>query len=202
MMNIFSQLLDLLAPPPKEVLLLRTETTTSFIRTFSKESNFDITTLASYQNPTVKSAITANKFYNYKPASDLLATLVNKWLNDQPTKNIYLIPIPLGHARQKDRGYNQVTRVLTKISSQNLVLLPVIERVIETIPQTSLNRKARLQNLEGAFTVKLPLAITPNSRVVIVDDVITTGTTLKVAKDCLKPHLTADCELILLAFAH
>ncbi len=202
MLNIISRLLDLLAPPPEEVLLLRQETKDSFRQVLKPEKHSTTVALASYQNQRVKSAITANKFYNYRPASHLLSSLIEEWLNDQPSKTTYLVPIPLGKVRQKKRGYNQVTRVLTDLEKDNIILLPILERIKDTPPQTSLKRTERLKNLAGAFVVKTPIIIKPNARLILVDDVITTGATLSLAYACLKPHLPDDCEFISLAFAH
>ena len=90
-----------------------------------------------------------------------------------------VMPVPLHPARLRGREYNQslllaqaVSRQLEKpLSYSNLV------RVIDTAAQTTLPRSARLSNLRQAFRLRTPRTV-QGQRVLVVDDVFTTGTTL------------------------
>ena len=86
-----------------------------------------------------------------------------------------LVPVPLGRDRERTRGYNQ-SLLLAKALSRT-VGLPVAEslhRIRETQSQVGLTYGARKENVEGAFRAP-PLA---GKRVLLVDDVCTTGATL------------------------
>ncbi len=87
------------------------------------------------------------------------------------------IPVPLSRERLRRRGHNQAALLARWVGSG--VDMPVeyrsCLRVRHTPPQTGLNRSARLRNLEGAFTIVRGLE---NARIAIVDDVMTTGSTV------------------------
>lgn len=100
-----------------------------------------------------------------------------------------LVPVPLHRGRQFQRRYNQSTelaRALGKITG-----LPVdpllLSRTRKTRQQVGLSADARQRNVAGAFTAR-PEAVsrTKGRRVVLVDDVITTGATVKAVTLALK----------------
>ncbi|QJC57441.1 hypothetical protein HC248_02769 [Polaromonas vacuolata] len=116
----------------------------------------------------------------------------------------FIIPIPLSAQRLQERGFNQTWELARALSTQsrshaksraNLLL-----RVRHTLPQTSLDRKARLLNLKGAFHVD-PLLTSELSgkRVLLVDDVMTSGASMFSAAQALKAGGAA--EVIAVAFA-
>jgi len=91
-----------------------------------------------------------------------------------------LIPLPLFPAKEKKRGYNQAAILCEGIaeSLQVQVLKDVIIRPQHTDTQTKKGRIERWQNMEGKFVLAKPEAIA-NKRVLLVDDVVTTGATLE-----------------------
>jgi ComF family protein len=91
-------------------------------------------------------------------------------------KATLLVPVPLHPKRLAERGYNQ-SALLSASAAGHLGVrsLPLaLRRVRETEHQAALSRDARLKNPIAAFVSRRPL---PGARVVLVDDVVTTGST-------------------------
>jgi len=88
-----------------------------------------------------------------------------------------IVPVPLGSARLLRRGHNQAALLARWVGHE--LEIPVdyrsCTRTRETPPQTGSSRAARLRNLAGAFAVDRSFAA---RRVAIVDDVLTTGSTV------------------------
>jgi ComF family protein len=202
MLDILRLLLDGIFPTEPAVAELRGATTENFLSHYHLHEFSNSIVLSDYANPTVKAAVTANKFHDYDRAALLLSTLIDRWFTTLPTRPTLFIPIPLGPKRYKDRGYNQVTRVLQCLKSPNATVAELLLRKIETDPQTKLSREQRLKNMHGVFAVSTAIKTTSNSRIVIVDDVITTGATLREAKITLQTQVPDTSEILTLALAH
>jgi ComF family protein len=106
-----------------------------------------------------------------------------------------LLPMPLAEARLRERGFNQallLCRQLAPSKTQARLLL----RLRDTVPQATLSRSARQHNLHDAFAVEpLEADRVRGRRVVLVDDVMTSGASLHHAATALRAagasHLTA-----------
>ena len=89
------------------------------------------------------------------------------------------MPVPLHPRRLRTRGYNQAA-LLSKFLGSRAgipVAYELLTRARETRPQTRLSREQRLANVRGAFLVADAEAVS-GRRILLVDDVFTTGTTL------------------------
>lgn len=104
----------------------------------------------------------------------------------------YVIPIPLHPNRQAQRGYNQaevIARAFCQTSGLSL-MADGLARVHDTLPQHQLGRQSRQDNLKGAFAISQKLlkkqanAHKPIS-VLLIDDIYTTGTTIRCAVQTL-----------------
>ncbi len=97
-----------------------------------------------------------------------------------------LIPVPLHPRRQRQRGYNQAELLARELGK--LLQLPVaahaVERVKYTQPQKVLNGPGRRKNLHQAFRANPP--VHPVKRVIVVDDIYTTGSTVEEVGRALK----------------
>ncbi len=201
-------LLDTLFPPTAHGIRLRTITPEIFVRYYSECTVDTVTALSTYHIPAVQAAVAACKFEQSLHAPMLLASLMNEWLSRHPTTGrTVIIPIPLSRARQSERGFNQVERVLTYLPKTPIRGIETrwLKRPLNTARQTSLDRVERQKNMTHAFAVTGQVARIDWSaitRVIITDDVLTTGATLNAARATLAPHLPAHVELICLAWAH
>lgn len=91
-----------------------------------------------------------------------------------------MIPIPLHHSRLKTRGFNQslllAHQLWKNLPKPRPFLRPgALRRIRPTTPQTELTYHERLSNPEGAFAATVSLR---DRRVLLIDDVMTTGSTL------------------------
>ncbi|MDD5029240.1 MAG: ComF family protein [Rhodoferax sp.] len=108
------------------------------------------------------------------------------WVEDAIEAADLLLPMPLSSQRLKERGYNQallLARQLAPRKTRHDLLL----KVHDTPPQHSLKRAARLVALDHAFAVEpLRAHLLCGKRVLLVDDVMTTGASLFTAARVLK----------------
>jgi len=203
MLDILRNFFDTLLPPHPTILSLRPETPEKFLRLYSTKTFQNCVTLSSYKQGIIKSAIKANKFHNNTHASKLLAKLLEKWLFSLPEKPTVFVSIPLSSIREKERGYNQVDRILTNLAKlDNCLIKKLLIRKIDTIPQTKMDRGERLNNMTNVFAFIEPDIDLQSYRIVLVDDVITTGATMSSAHKILKENLPAGTEILCLALAH
>lgn len=98
----------------------------------------------------------------------------------------FVVPVPLHQKRQTERGYNQsefIANGIAEMLNSNTSYDNLI-RKIQTSTQTKKTRFERWENVENIFTVKNSLEF-ENSHILLVDDVITTGSTLESCTNAL-----------------
>ncbi len=117
-------------------------------------------------------------------------------------KNTILVPVPLHKTRERERGYNQsqlfarFLGALTNISTVNNAVM----RMKATKPQAKCkSKKERAHNIQGAFVVTKKEAL-QRKTIILVDDVVTTGSTVReVAREIKKGLSTTELSIICLA---
>ncbi|MEN8190200.1 MAG: ComF family protein [Thermodesulfobacteriota bacterium] len=111
-----------------------------------------------------------------------------------------IIPVPLHLTRLRKRGLNQSLLLARQLfPNSGKTLLPKgLVRVRNTPPQTSLNGKSRRKNLRGAFAVPDP-AVISGCRIILVDDVFTTGTTVTECSRQLLRSGAAEVDVVTVA---
>lgn len=101
--------------------------------------------------------------------------------------SIVLVPIPLHKARFKNRGYNHAELLALGLSQKlNLPCYNLLERVKNTRSQVGLKKDERRENVKGAFLANPNFLISNYSNIFLVDDILTTGSTLLSAANTLK----------------
>jgi len=97
----------------------------------------------------------------------------------------WVVPVPLHPRRLRERGFNQSRELALELirrspAGMHLSLQPILRRVKQATRQAQLDRRDRLTNLSGVFEARKKLPVPPDggARILLVDDVITTGTTV------------------------
>jgi len=123
------------------------------------------------------------------PLGRMLAEAVAELLPAWGDSNVVLLPVPLHRSRRRSRGFNQAELIakaaLKRLPGRLEFASDVLIRQRETISQVGLSREERIENMRGAFRVAEPGRIKGRT-VIVVDDVMTTGTTLSECARVLK----------------
>lgn len=133
--------------------------------------------LFNYQYP-ASYLIKAFKFKNRPELARCFAeSLALKLSSNNQTQPELLLPVPLHRKRQRQRGYNQSLELARQLSKQLRIKLnlSLCERIKNTDPQSTLSMKTRIKNVRSAFILndeQIP------KHIAIIDDVITTGSTV------------------------
>lgn len=141
----------------------------------------------------LKRAIAALKYDNQPQLARLLGHYLGRAWLESPTaklvKKLTVVPIPLHATKLQQRGYNQAELIgrsfcqFTGYTAQQLGL----ERIRATEAQFGLSLQARSQNLADAFRLGKTFAKSPpNSPVLLIDDIYTTGVTAQAAAQTLR----------------
>ena len=122
-------------------------------------------------------------------------------LRRSPDQTIAVIPVPLHEAKRRQRGFNQAELIARAALKSNasperwFLLADILERKRETDSQIGLTAHQRRENLRGAFAVSRAEPIQGRD-VLLVDDVLTTGTT---ASECARVLLRAGAARVWVA---
>ena len=129
--------------------------------------------------------------YNNKPfIGELIGNIFGlDMLNSSFISTIdVIVPVPLHPKKKSMRGYNQAEAFAVGLSNAMSIPLStdILIRIIHNPTQTKLSKSQRWENVEGIFDVK-DISVFENKHILIVDDIITTGSTIEAcAKALLK----------------
>jgi ComF family protein len=141
--------------------------------------------------------VTQFKFQEHTGWAHSFALLLRSapWVEPALEAADWLLPMPLSAQRLRERGFNQ-SLLLARALEPAKVRADVLLRVKETAALSSLPRRERQQVVRGAYALEPALAATvQGKRIVLLDDVMTTGASLHEAASVLRragaAHLTA-----------
>lgn len=102
-------------------------------------------------------------------------------------QGFFLIPIPLSRRKLRQRGFNQAQEIAKLLSGY--LDIPLVEdgliKIKNTTDQTNLSGKEREKNIKGVFACPQP-GLVKERKILLIDDVFTTGATMKEAASVLK----------------
>ncbi len=126
--------------------------------------------------------------YSHRPElAALLAELLRDYLTAYPIPADALVAVPLHPERERARGYNQSLLLARALSAHNHLPVweDVLTRVRVTRPQVELDAEERHANVRDAFAATERVA---GARVLLIDDVCTTGATMEACGAALYAH--------------
>lgn len=126
----------------------------------------------------LQSAVQALKYYNVRDLAQPLAKRLVQVIDEKDWTFDMVIPVPMHTSRLRQRGYNQAEEIAQVVA--DMIVKPCVPQAIirqrATRSQVGLNQRERRQNLIDAFVADA--ALVQGQRLLLVDDVLTTGTTL------------------------
>ncbi len=146
----------------------------------------------------LRSAIHKLKYEDLRAAAPTLGRLLGDWLQTKDMPGDCLTPVPLHPRRMRGRGYNQSALLAGQVSRiSGLPVRDLLKRTRDTPPQANLGgRSQRQDNVEDSFICKEDVR---GAKVVLVDDVVTSGSTMAACAQALKKRGAASVWGIALA---
>jgi ComF family protein len=107
--------------------------------------------------------------------------------------------VPIHLKKHRKRGFNQSHLISEGLSLKlNIPFQPILEKSVNRKSQTRKHRIERFENVESTFALKEPIQDLSGKRILLVDDVLTTGATLQ---SCSKPLQEAGAEISIVTIA-
>ena len=142
----------------------------------------------------------AEKISYARTIGEMLVTRLQAEIRLTKEKPECLLPVPLHKARLRQRGFNQSIEIVRVVAKK--LDIPIeydaVKRQRSTVTQTGLNAKQRQQNIRGAFRVTAEINV---KHVLIVDDVMTTGSTVNELARVLKKNKVERVGVLCIARA-
>lgn len=129
------------------------------------------------------------KFHGQPGWARTLARLLRSapWVEPALDQAALVIPMPLSTSRLRERGFNQAVELARQLAPARKLDTSLLLRIKDTTPQVNLNRSERMMNLDSAFAVEpLKASHLRDARVVLLDDVMTSGASLHAAALALR----------------
>lgn len=165
------------------------------------EGALGITAFAIFGGP-IAGALRRLKYAGRAELAGPLGDLLRRAARDRELAADVVVPVPLHPARLAERGYNQAALLGAEVARELGAPMEAraLRRVRHTPQQARLDRGARLSNVEGAFCARWPERVR-GRRVLLVDDVSTTGATLAACAEALREAGAAHVAAIVVARA-
>jgi ComF family protein len=161
-----------------------------FCATGRKIPHLDGLRAAGVYEGAVRQAILALKFHGQRRVASPLAGLLAACCRHEALSADLIIPIPLHASRRRERGYDQARLLAQPLGKllQRPVRTDLLLRQRATRAQMTLSANERHANVAGAFVLTSPAvcAVLDGKRILLVDDVTTTGSTLDAAAAALR----------------
>ena len=162
---------------------------------------FDLARSLCLYRPPLSDLILALKFHGHLAGISTFRTLLAcSDLHDAFCVPDIILPVPLHDSRLRERGFNQANMIATGCFAQwkKNIAPKVLIRHRSTTPQSLLSGKERRQNLHDVFSLINPSRVS-GAKVLLVDDVYTTGSTVNACSKVLRQAGVERIEVFTLA---
>ena len=158
------------------------------------DHHFDFARSALLFTPALREIIHHLKYADRVSLARPLGDMLKRCFEQEGFEGNLLVPVPLHRSRERVRGFNQAELIASRIG------LPIATRLLRrrknTPSQTGLTRNERKRNLAGAFEIRGEAA---GCRIILVDDVYTTGSTMNEIARTLKQAGAERVEVLTVA---
>ncbi len=156
-----------------------------------------------FYNGPIAQGIRSLKYHNVRPLAPILARYLVGYIQERPLAFAGLVPVPLHPEKLAARGFNQSELLAAEVSKKLTIPLrsDLVQRIRYTRPQAQLNRHQRLQNVADAFAPVDGVRL-HGETLLLIDDVATTGATLRACGRALRQAGAGDIWALTVARAH
>lgn len=161
-----------------------------------KTALFALLVATDYEDRTIRNLIWNLKYNAVKEMAEILALILADYFVSRELLDYFsgaaVVPVPMHGKRLRERGFNQ-TELIGEAFARRLGLgyLPILEKIKDTKSQVDLERQERFENIKGMFRVK-PTPSSGEKKIILVDDVATTGATLNECAKALKAQQPSE----------
>jgi ComF family protein len=200
-----TKLLDFQVCPACEEMITEKGCLCRACRNSQRSSLDSLVSAVSYEDPAVKHLVYNFKYRFARDISEPLAKLISRALvrNDIALPD-FLVPVPLHPKRLRWRGFNQSFLLASHISEElapltGVDILDILQRKKFNRPQMQIkNYQERLQNMQNIFALLPDTSpdLIKNKKILLIDDIATTGATLE---ECAKVLKSAGAKKVFTA---
>lgn len=173
------------------------------------DSDFSYSYFTFYENDDFSKLIYMLKYSGMKKLGEFLGEIsgagLKTFIEDELNTGFdYIIPVPLFSTKLRERGYNQseyISRGVSRVTGIRLIP-DLVARVRHTTTQTKLSREERIKNVRNAFEINpVDSEKIKGKKIIIADDVVTTGSTMNELVKVLKVADASDILCFSIAMA-
>jgi len=200
---------DAVIPPRASERLVRDSTDRELWRkaaSVRQPADADFSYLLPYRDPVVRALVWELKYHKNPRAAELAAQILVEEVLGIASEELsppILVPVPMHSSRRRERGYNQTELLCAAVAAHcgdSVQYLPnVLARSRQTPPQQGLPRAKRLKNSKGSMSPGPDVGRARGGICIIVDDVATTGATLREARRALRAAGASEVHCLALA---
>ena len=143
------------------------------------------------------------KYHSVRSAKKPLAEMLNTLLPDYQGK-VVIVPLPTASKHVRARGLDHtylVARQLAKLRGNNYKVEKILLRAKDTV-QVGTDKKTRISQAENAYCINQRINLNPDTTYLLLDDIWTTGATMRAGLKKLQQAGASKINLVLLAFSH
>lgn len=197
---LWKSILTVLYPPKNKCLVCGYENTENLCYKCLKSITFcdEDELCVGYYKGALKELILSLKYKKDFQAGEILVSFLEEKIKKYK-EEYYLTYIPIDKKRLKERGFNQCEYIANELSiNTGIKTINTLKKIKETKVQKTLKREERIENLKDAFEI-IDEKKVKGKKFILLDDVITTGATLKEGVKVLKKYGAIEIKILTLA---